>query len=134
MTVKRRVLTKNQKARIVLDQEGRCACGCGGKLAVGKIDFDHIKERRMAVDADDAKAREDLSNFQALLPECHKKKTKKWTEIHTKAEHQGGGRGSQRATRATRKAKGTYRPIKSRGFPTNFKKKMDGSVVPRGQG
>ena len=114
--MKRRKLTRKQKAELFLAYDGKCAA-CGVKLHVTDAEWDHVRERRMAVDEEDAQAREELSNFQPLCTQCHRQKTDDWTERHTKARHQGGGPGSQRHKRDTAKSKGTYRPIPSKANP-----------------
>lgn len=130
--MKRRKLTRSQKAKLFLQHNGQCA-SCGVKLEPDTVEWDHIKERRMAVDEIDAADREQLSNFQPLCGACHGAKTAEWATIHAKAERQGGRGGSQTARR---KAGKTQR-IPSRGFQTNkaapFKKRMDGSVQRRGK-
>lgn len=128
--MKRRRLTKKQKAELFLKHNGQCA-SCGVKLQPDEVEWDHIKERRMAVDETDAAAREQLSNFQPLCEACHGAKTAEWSGIHAKAERQGGRGGSQ----YRRRQAGKTQTIASRGFQTNknapFKKRMDGSVVRR---
>lgn len=97
--VKRRKLTRRQKAEIVRDQNGQCI-DCASKLQVGDIEFDHRKERRMAVDQKDAIEREQLSNFAAICSTCHGAKTAEWSRIHAKAERQGMRKGQQARRRA----------------------------------
>lgn len=109
--MKRRKLTKAQKARLFLSYDGRCA-HCDTRLSVHQVEWDHIKERRMAADEADAEACEELANFQPLCTDCHKAKTKKWKGIHAKAERQAGRSGQQ----ARRKA-GKTRTIPSRVDP-----------------
>lgn len=123
--MKRRKLTRKQKAEIVQDQNGQCKA-CGSKLQVGEIEFDHREERRMAVDAEDAARREELSNFDALCSTCHLAKTAEWTAIHAKARRQAGETGQQARRRA-----GKTQKIESRGFDKRFKRKLDGTVVRR---
>ncbi|WP_412545797.1 HNH endonuclease [Maricaulis sp. MIT060901] len=113
--MKRRKLTRKQKAELFLAYDGKCAA-CGVKLHVTDAEWDHIKERRMAVDEEDAKAREQLSNFQPLCTQCHREKTDDWTGKHAKAERQGGRTGQQ-ARRQRKKADGSYRGIPSPANP-----------------
>lgn len=57
------------KARIVLAQDGKCACGCGVKLGAGEpIEFDHT----IAL-INGGENRE--SNLRALRRPCHRLKT-----------------------------------------------------------
>jgi len=102
---KRRKLTRHQKAALFLYHNGQCA-ECGSKLAIGEVEWDHVKERRMAVDEADAAEREDLSNFQPLCECCHKAKTAEWSGIHAKARRQAGETGQQ-----ARRAAGKTKPI-----------------------
>lgn len=112
---KRRKLTRKQKAELFFQHNGQCA-ECGTKLHIGDVEWDHIKERRMAVDEQDAAERESLGNFQPLCEACHLAKTANWSGIHAKARRQAGETG-QRACRERAKANGTYRPILSRPDP-----------------
>lgn len=121
--VKRRKLTRKQKAEIVRDQNGQCI-DCGSKLQVGEIDFDHRKERRMAVDEQDALDREQLSNFAAICQTCHGAKTAEWAGIHAKARRQAGETGQQARRRA-----GKTKKIQSAGF-TRWRK-FNGDIVER---
>jgi len=127
--MKRRKLTRNQKAKIVLDQGGRCI-DCSEKLVIGDIDFDHRKERRMAVDEEDAAEREQLDNFAAICHGCHLAKTAEWTTIHAKARRQGGETGQQK-----RRAEGKTQAIPSRPMPgskaSGWKRGFDGKVTRR---
>lgn len=123
--VKRRKLTRRQKAEIVKKQNGQCI-DCGTKLQVGEIDFDHRKERRMAVDEADAIEREQLSNFAAICSTCHLAKTAEWSKIHAKAERQGMRKGQQARRRA-----GKTQKIQSPGFSKTWRRKMDGTVERR---
>lgn len=45
-----------------------CACGCGERLVIGQIDFDHELDRQFG-------GSESLSNFVALIRKHHKKKS-----------------------------------------------------------
>ena len=57
------------KARIVLRQEGKCACGCGVKFSAGDPpEFDHV----LAI-INEGENRE--GNIQALRRGCHRLKT-----------------------------------------------------------
>lgn len=107
---KRRKLTRRQKADLFLQHNGQCA-ECGSKLSLGEAEWDHIKERRMAVDEQDAAEREELTNFQPLCECCHKAKSAEWTGIHAKAERQGGRGGSQYARRSKGKTKSIPSPV-----------------------
>ncbi|MDF1769858.1 HNH endonuclease [Maricaulis sp.] len=126
---KRRKLTRRQKAEIFQAQNGQCI-DCGTKLSVGEVEWDHRKERRMAVDEEDAKAREDLSNFAGICPTCHLAKTAEWAGIHAKAERQGGRTGQQ-----ARRAAGKTQAIPSGPMPgtkaSGWKRKFDGTVERR---
>jgi 5-methylcytosine-specific restriction protein A len=76
------------KARVILSQDGICACGCGVKLGRGEtIEIDHI----VAL-INGGENRE--TNLQALRHGCHKNKTKadvavKAKTARIKAKHLG---------------------------------------------
>lgn len=127
--MKRRKLTRRQKAELFRQYDGQCAT-CATKLSVGEVEWDHIKERRMAVDAADAEAREQIANFQPLCETCHRAKTAEWSGIAAKAERQAGRTGQQARRRA-----GKTKSIASPGFRTNrdgaYRQKLDGSVERR---
>lgn len=38
---KRRYLSDAEKVRLIQEQNGLCACGCGEALVIGEIEFDH---------------------------------------------------------------------------------------------
>ncbi len=64
-TSKRRQFSKLTKQKILISQKFRCA-KCRNPLEIA--DFDHI---------DGDKTNNDVSNCQALCPNCHAKKTRK---------------------------------------------------------
>ena len=104
------------KARIVLAQQGICACGCGVKLGLAgeAIEFDHT----VAL-INGGENRE--SNIRALRRPCHGVKTRadvaeKATVARKRAKHLGIER--KRATLPGSKG-------------TRWKRKIDGTVVPR---
>lgn len=77
------------KARIIMNQDGICACGCGVKLgqAGEGIDFDHTQALILG-----GQNRE--TNLRALRRPCHKAKTRedvaqKSTEARKRAKHLG---------------------------------------------
>lgn len=104
------------KARIVLAQEGICACGCGVKLgaAAEPIEFDH----EVAL-INGGENRE--GNIRALRRPCHAVKTR--ADVAEKAK----------VARVKSKALGFRKPKfkipGSRG--TKFKKKIGGQTVRR---
>ena len=64
-TSKRRQFSKLTKQKILISQKFRCV-KCSNPLEIA--DFDHI---------DSDKTNNDISNCQALCPNCHAKKTRK---------------------------------------------------------
>ena len=77
------------KARIVIAQDGVCACGCGVKLgAAGEaVEFDH--ETALILGGENRE-----SNLRALRRPCHRAKTKqdvaqKSVEARKRAKHLG---------------------------------------------
>ena len=100
------------KARIVLAQDGVCACGCGVKLgqAGERIDFDHTTALILG-----GENRE--TNLRALRFPCHKVKTKE--DVSQKAKE---ARVRNKHLGLTKK-----KPFGS----SKWKRKVDGTVVPR---
>lgn len=116
--MKRKRLSDKTKDEIVARQQWCCAV-CGGPLEEGNIDFDHEIPL-------DLLGKDDPDNLQAIcrVP-CHRDKTKADAKVIAKSR------------RIRRKNEGTWRKpkvkLRSRGFDKRFKKKLDGTVVPREQ-
>ncbi len=124
---KRKALTRVQLIQLMLDQEGKCGCGCGVKLDPmneGVID-EHVIPRELSEPGHQGE-RDDLSNRRLFRKPCAKAKTTGDIAQIAKAKRQGGERG-QRA-RQIKRGKGTIparitpwpakgsRPLQSRGF------------------
>jgi 5-methylcytosine-specific restriction endonuclease McrA len=77
--VKRRSLSTNEKARVIDRQRNRCACGCGERLVVGQIDFDH----RLALQFGGTN---DIENFDALIRKHHRAKSDRENTDRAKAD------------------------------------------------
>ncbi|MDE4176336.1 HNH endonuclease signature motif containing protein [Phaeobacter sp. PT47_59] len=104
------------KARIVMAQDGICACGCGVKLgAAGEgIDFDHTQALILG-----GENRE--SNLRALRRPCHGAKTKqdvKQKSVEARKRNKHLGLNKKRSRFQT-----------SRDGP--WKQKIGGQTVPR---
>lgn len=117
---KRRPLTRAEFGQLMIDQEGRCACGCGEKLKPleeGVID-EHL--RALALLGTNA-----LENRALYRKPCAQKKTDEQdTPRIAKAKAQAGETGQY----ARRKKRG-HGSIKSASFqPRN--RKLNGSVGP----
>ena len=65
---KRKPLTRLQFATLILQQEGRCGCGCGTKLQADRIIDEHVV-------ALDFLGSNDLSNRSLWDADCSKRKT-----------------------------------------------------------
>ena len=65
---KRKPLTRVQFATLILQQDGRCGCGCGVKLQADRIIDEHIQ-------ALDFLGSNDLSNRSLWDRDCSKRKT-----------------------------------------------------------
>ena len=65
---KRKPLTRLQFATLILQQEGRCGCGCGKKLQADRIIDEHVQ-------ALDFLGSNDLSNRSLWDRDCSKAKT-----------------------------------------------------------
>jgi len=63
--VRRKEFSKLVKQKVLIEQNFQCA-SCKSKLEI--VDFDHI---------DGKSSNNDISNCQALCPNCHAKKTRK---------------------------------------------------------
>lgn len=77
------------QARIIMAQDGICACGCGVKLGLAgeRIEFDHVQAMILG-----GENRE--GNLRALRAPCHKGKTRqdvaqKAVEARKRAKHLG---------------------------------------------
>lgn len=112
----RRTLSAMDKIRIILAQDGRCACGCGEKLRAPHIQFDHINQSALSGD-------ESLENFRALTAEHHKPKTAADARARAKV------RRLRAAKEGRPKRKG--RKLAGRGFPKHLTRHLDGTVSRR---
>lgn len=128
MTEKRRPLTRAQIAEITLRQMGKCL-RCGERLDFGTKGA-VIDEHLMPL-ADGGTNETDNRAF--LCKPCAKPKTAKEARDRGKSKRIAEGR-TQADKRAARKANGTHRPIPGRSFQSGYTKKMDGTVVRRGDG
>lgn len=121
---KRRPLTRAEFGQLMVDQDGRCACGCGEKLqplTEGVID-DHL--RALGLLGTNA-----LENRALYRKPCARKKTDEQdTPRIAKAKAQGGETGQY--ARRQKRGQGS---IQSRGFDKTRTKRFDGSVVARPQ-
>ncbi|WP_313044984.1 hypothetical protein [Brevundimonas sp.] len=121
---KRRPLTRAEFGQLMIDQEGRCACGCGEKLqpmTEGVID-EHL--RALALLGTNA-----LENRALYRKPCARKKTDEQdTPRIAKAKAQAGETGQY--ARRQKRGQGS---IQSRGFDKTRTKRFDGSVVARPQ-
>ena len=126
MTKARRItLTKTEKARKILDQNGRCGCGCGERLVKGSIEFDHtIAVEDRPADKPYTRA-EEYQLQKALTTDCHKIKTKYEAALRAHIRRLEKEHNSQP------KRKRVKKKIQSPGFDKRFKQKVDGTVVPR---
>ncbi|PZR36451.1 HNH endonuclease signature motif containing protein [Caulobacter segnis] len=114
-TAPRRPLTRAEYLQLCLDQNGRCACGCGVKLdAIREKVIDEHRIPR-ALGGSDA-----LDNRELWRKPCSDKKTREADlPAIAKAKRLNGETGQNRRSK----------PIKSAGF-SNRTRKFDGSVGP----
>ena len=117
---KRKPLSRAEFGQLMIDQEGKCDCGCGEKLqpmTEGVID-----EHRVALALGGTN---DLTNRHLFRKPCARRKTdQKDTPAIAKVK------------RIEARLNGTRRPrkpIPSPGFDKTMTKKFDGSVVRRSQ-
>ena len=107
MKAKRASLTKRERAAMIQRQGGLCfTFGCDGKPTIAE----HFTPVALG---------NDQKPDCLLCDECADAKTKRDIKAIAKVK------------RLRRGKKPTKRPIKSRGFDTRFKKRMDGTVVRR---
>lgn len=114
---KRVPLTLAQRNVIMIRQGFRCGCGCGGTLISEPVIDEHLIPLELS-------GSNDLSNRALYLVACAKLKTKKDRRDIAKAH-----RLIRKANPETRKV--TKRPIRSRGFQKDLRKRMDGTVERR---
>ena len=112
---KRKPLTRVQFATLILQQEGRCGCGCGIKLQADRIIDEHVV-------ALDFLGSNELSNRSLWDRDCSKRKTARDLAAAAK-----GKRLRQETCNGPRKE------IRSRGFDRTLRKRMNGTVVKVGQ-
>lgn len=126
---KRKPLTRAQFAQLMIDQEGRCGCGCGEKLqpmTEGVID-EHVRALGLL-------GTNDLANRSLYRKPCALKKT---TESDTpriaKAKAQAGetGQYARRQKRGGSMIPAHKDGLKSQGFDKSKTRRFDGTVVPR---
>lgn len=110
----RKALTKFEFAQLVLEQEGRCGCGCGQKLVfeAGQIRDEHLHQ--MATGGGN-----ELTNRSLWCLDCAKGKDKKDARARAKVRS---------LTKATKKSQKPKSKLQSRGFDKTLRKKFDGTV------
>lgn len=119
---KRKPLTRLQFATLILQQEGRCGCGCGKKLKPDRIIDEHVV-------ALDFLGSNDLSNRSLWDADCSKAKTARDLSAAAKGKRLRMEKGQQ----ARRKARGGSAikgrsEINSRGFDKTKSRGFDGKV------
>lgn len=123
MTEKRKALTRKQLIVLMLEQEGRCGCGCGVKLdpiTEGVID-EHWNPLGLT-------GTNDTENRRLLRKPCATAKTKPDIQRIAKSKRQGGEKGQW----ARRQNRG-HGLIQSRGFPVGGPKQKIPSRPFRGK-
>lgn len=127
---KRKALTRVQLIQLMLDQEGKCGCGCGVKLDPmneGVID-EHVIPRELSEPGHQGE-RDDLSNRRLFRKPCAKAKTT-GTDIPqiNKAKRQGRERGQQ--ARLAKRGKGTI-PARINPWPAKGSVKLQSRGFPK---
>ena len=103
----RRTLSPGEKAAVIQRQNNLCA-ECGEPLS-GRIEFDH--RLPLALGGDNS-----LTNFEALhVRPCHLARTRVTVGMKSKADRQGGGRGSQWKRRKEGKTRGFFAWLNMKG-------------------
>jgi len=113
---KRKPLTRVQFATLLLEQSGRCGCGCGKRLQPDRIIDEHLNPL-------DSLGSNDLSNRSLWDQDCSRAKTAADVKASAKGRRLRNecGQAKRRAERGG--------SIKSRGFDRTLRKRMDGTVV-----
>jgi 5-methylcytosine-specific restriction endonuclease McrA len=114
---KRRPLTRRELIQLMLDQNGKCGCGCGSRL--DPIDEGVIDEHVLPLSLGGTNA---LTNRQLWRKPCAKAKTRRDEADDAKAN------------RLLKKADPEQRKppqIQSRGFQKTVSRGFDGKVRPR---
>ena len=115
---KRKTLTRREFGFLLIQQDGKCGCGCGQKLDFTKpraVTDEHLRPLREG-------GSNELDNRSLWLTACTKPKTCKESKDRAKAARYEDGR-----TQADeRKRNGSQ--IQSRGFDKRFRRKMNGTV------
>lgn len=121
MAEKRKPLNRRQLLQLVIDQEGRCGCGCGVRLdptGEGVID-EHVKALELL-------GSNDLANRQLWRKPCSTAKTKGDVATIAKAKRQAGETGQQ--ARRERRGCGSV-PQRANPWPPKGSRKLS-----KGQG
>ncbi|WP_366142407.1 HNH endonuclease signature motif containing protein [uncultured Roseibium sp.] len=106
--------TRKTRAKAFERASGRCE-KCSAKLKTGEAEYDHILPAELEGD-------NDLQNCQVLCRICHREKTTRDVQGIRKADRQ------RDSFSGAKKPKG--RPLPG-SRNSKFKRKMDGTVVPR---
>lgn len=122
MTEKRRPLTRNLLATLILEQAGKCAA-CGSKLNFAKKG-QVVDEHRVPLFSGGTN---DTDNRELRCKPCATVKTSAEAPDRAKVRRIEGKK-TQADRRSRAKAEGTYRPIQSRGFDKTRTRRMDGTV------
>lgn len=113
-TPKRGRLTKRETAALMLSQDGKCACGCGRKLARGNYIAEHVIPLALG----------GASKPDALYHKyCAGQKTKNDVKNSAKVRRLRGETGRRSGRKVAK--------ISSKGFDKRFRRKMDGTVEER---
>ena len=121
LPLKRRNVSAKQRAWVALEQGYKCAhCECS--LITRPFQIDHIQRL-------DALGKHEPDNWQALCVPCHAEKTRTDNCEAKKGARVRGEKG-QRARRERRGGSmiKTAGKIKSRGFSTTLRRKMNGKT------
>jgi 5-methylcytosine-specific restriction endonuclease McrA len=121
MTARRRKLTPAQRAEI-LEEAGHCCWYCHQPLAYEEMELDHALA--LGLGGED----NPLNLVPACVP-CHRGAGTGKTADDRKRMAKADRCRQYMETGKGRARKG--KPIKSRGFDTRFRRRMDGSVVPK---
>ena len=112
----RRYLRPAEKQELWEQQGCQCANpACCAPLTLDEVQWDHVRPLWAGGTNEE--------NWQGLCAQCHAEKTRREATSRAKADRQG----KKHRGEATRKGP----PIRSRGFDTRLRRRMDGKVERR---
>lgn len=117
---KRKQLTRREFAQLMLEQEGRCGCGCNERLKADEIVDEHIHALSLG-------GGNELSNRSLWRKECSQRKT----DLHDKPAAAKGGRLRGETGNGPKRKIPNGRKLQGRPFNSTLTRSFSGSVKVR---